>query len=172
MLKTDPHSKGLHVFVDGTGGPVKIKEGVVARSGWGVSGWRDGKECYIQCGYVVPQVSTNCAELHALIHGLAYLNQLVLSEPANVWTDSRYAMDCVANMADYAAREFRLANGELMKNHEQILLVHDYLFRLELSPMVIIRWVKGHLGIPGNERADALSKEGAYKGEAYYDFLR
>jgi ribonuclease HI len=167
-MSNDPHTEGLHVFVDGTGGPTKIKEGVVARSGWGVAAYRDGVPVFEHCGFVTPQVTTNGAELHAFNNGLAYINRLLLQAPAVLWTDSRYVMDCVSNMAKYKAWDFRLANGDRMKNYDQILLMHDFLFALDLHTKCIPRWVKGHLKVKGNERADELSKEAAYQGAAYY----
>lgn len=160
-------SPGLQVYVDGAGGkknPVKHEP----RSGWGMSVWWNGSEIYEACGVISPQVTSPAAELEAYTQALAYLhNKPPALRPVTIWVDSRYVTDCLNEMATLAARDFRLANGEEMANRYRIMVIKDLLYEMGLYQWVITRRVKGHKGIPGNERADMLSQLAAKKGESF-----
>jgi len=101
--------------------------------------------------YVGPG-SNNTAELRAIRRGL-YLAQVRfgLAQPATLYTDSRYALGCIA--------------GTLRPNHEHEKLVDAIRAQLRRMPAVKLEHVDGHAGIPGNELADFLA------GEARQRFL-
>ncbi len=126
--------------------------------GWGVvMRWR-GAEKAISGGEA--QTTNNRMELIAAIHGLQALKRGVR---ACLYTDSKYLRDGITrwihtwkrNGWKTAARK-PVKNADLWRRLDAVLAGHD----------VEWRWVKGHAGHPGNERADALARREAGKAKA------
>ena len=101
------------------------------------------------------RTTNNRMELLAAIEGLRVLN-----EPCEVTlhSDSKYVVDAVNKgwVWDWQAEEWdERPNSDLWKKLLELLDAHK----------VSLRWVKGHAGNPGNERADALAVA-ASKGDS------
>ena len=98
------------------------------------------------------KTTNNRMELLAVIEGLRALN-----EPCEVavFTDSKYIVDAVNKGW---ARRWQ-ANGWRRNPREKALNPDLWAQLLALldTHAVTLRWVKGHAGNPGNERADALA---------------
>ena len=101
-----------------------------------------------------PATTNNRMELRAAIEALE-----VLKFPCAVtlFTDSTYVKQGIESwISGWKRRGWRAASGKPVKNQ-------DLWRRLDAARTrhtVNWRWVKGHAGDPGNERADALARAG------------
>jgi ribonuclease HI len=59
-------------------------------------------------------------------------------------------------MAGWQARNWKTADKKPVKNVDLWLLLNEQVARHDVT----WKWVKGHAGDPGNERADALANQG------------
>ena len=105
--------------------------------------------------------TNNRMELEAVIEGLA-----ALKRPCKVliYLDSQYVRQGITEwIHGWKAKGWRTASKQPVKNVElwQRLdkLVHETGHQIEW------RWVKGHSGDPGNERADALANKGVLRAQ-------
>ena len=96
--------------------------------------------------------TNNRMELLAVIKGLQLLNRPC---EVTVFSDSKYIVDAVNKGW---ARRWQ-ANGWKRNKREKALNPDLWARLLKLldTHEVSLRWVKGHAGNPGNERADALA---------------
>jgi len=106
------------------------------------------------------ETTNNRMELMAVIEGLR-----ALKRPCQVtlFLDSEYVRKGITEwIHGWKAKGWRTAGRQPVKNADlwQTLdaLVHGGVHRIEW------RWVKGHAGDPGNERADALANRGVPGG--------
>lgn len=106
------------------------------------------------------KTTNNRMELLAVIEGLQALNRPC---EVTVFSDSKYIVDAVNKGW---ARRWQ-ANGWKRNKRERALNPDLWakLLRLLDKHTVSLRWVKGHAGNPGNERADALAVA-ASKGDS------
>ena len=106
------------------------------------------------------KTTNNRMELLAVIEGLLTLNRPC---DVTVYSDSKYIVDAV-NLG--WARRWQ-ANGWRRNKRERALNPDLWAQLLDLldTHQVTLRWVKGHAGNPGNERADALAVA-ASKGDS------
>ncbi len=98
--------------------------------------------------------TNNRMELTAVIEALA-----VLKRPSTVvvYTDSQYVKNGITTwIHGWKARGWNTADKKPVKNRE----LWQRLEVLNAAHQVSWRWVKGHSGDPGNERADALANQG------------
>ena len=98
------------------------------------------------------KTTNNRMELLAVIEGLRLLNRPC---EVTVFSDSKYIVDAVNKGW---ARRWQ-ANGWKRNKRERALNADLWARLLKLLDIhtVSVRWVKGHAGNPGNERADALA---------------
>jgi ribonuclease HI len=101
-----------------------------------------------------PVTTNNRMELTAVIEGLT-----ALKRPCTVvlWTDSTYVRSGITEWIHgwkkrgwVTAAKKPVKNADLWRSLDQAAQRHD----------VDWRWVKGHAGDPGNEKADALANRG------------
>ncbi|PDT47305.1 ribonuclease HI [Sinorhizobium fredii] len=131
----------------------------------GVGGWAfvvfdaQGSETVIRNGGVV-STTNNIMEMTGVLAALEYAKATGLpAKEARIYSDSQYVVKgCNEWRHGWAKKGWTrgknaLANAELW---QAIAAAHD------AFPCQII-WVRGHSGIPGNERADELAE----KGRAY-----
>ncbi|MBI1339739.1 ribonuclease HI [bacterium] len=120
--------------------------------GWGAIVRRDGEDRELFGGE--PATTNNRMELLAAIMALESV-----PEGARVilHTDSVYVKDGLTKwILGWKRNGWRTADRKPVKNQD--LWVR--LDRAAASRRVDWRWVKGHAGDPGNERADALARKG------------
>lgn len=100
------------------------------------------------------KTTNNRMELSAVIEALNVLNR-----PCDVTivTDSRYVMQGVTEWMDnWKRRGWKTASRKPVKNQDLWQLLDEALQHHDVK----WRWVKGHAGHPGNERADELANRG------------
>ena len=97
--------------------------------------------------------TNNRMELTAVIRALEALKRPV---QARVYTDSEYVRRGISEwLPAWKARGWRTADRQPVKNQD----LWQRLDELSASHDLEWRWVPGHAGVPGNERADRLANE-------------
>ena len=126
--------------------------------GWGALLTFDGKEREIFGGE--QSTTNNRMELTAVIEALSTLTR---ASRVIVHTDSQYVQKGITEwIHGWKAKGWRTAakapvkNVDLWKRVDELAALH----RIDW------RWVKGHAGHDGNERADALANRGVPPGQA------
>lgn len=156
-------SVGLHIFCDGASVPNP------GAGGWGVVAYRDGVEVSAQRGGN-PDTTNNAMELTALLVAIERAGQFSgnSGELITIWSDSQY---CVKGVNEWLAGWKRngwnrkkpnspnRAAGEI-KNLELWQAIDEVLTDASKSGDISVKWVKGHAGVGGNERADELAEIG------------
>jgi len=100
-----------------------------------------------------PSTTNNRMELTAAIRALA-----ALKRPCTVTlhTDSQYVRNGILEwLEQWKARDWRTADRKPVKNIDLWQELEREIERHRID----WRWVKGHSGVPGNERADRLANE-------------
>jgi ribonuclease HI len=98
--------------------------------------------------------TNNRMELTAVIEALASLKQRCA---VTIYTDSSYVKDGITTwIHGWKKRGWTTADKKPVKNVE----LWQRLDTLNAAHQVTWRWVKGHAGDPGNERADRLANRG------------
>ena len=100
------------------------------------------------------QTTNNRMELTAVIEALASLKR---SCEVTLYTDSEYVRKGITEwIHGWKLRGWKTADKKPVKNVD----LWQRLDALRALHQVHWRWVKGHAGDPGNERADALANRG------------
>ncbi len=100
------------------------------------------------------QTTNNRMELTAVIQGLSALTRRC---SVTIYTDSEYVKNGITTwIHNWRARGWLTADRKPVKNVD----LWKRLDALNASHEVHWRWVKGHAGDPGNERADQLANRG------------
>ncbi len=136
-------NKYIDIYTDGacSGNPGK--------GGWGVYLKIDNEE--IQLNGAKDNTTNNRMELTAVIEALKYLK---CKSNINLFTDSKYVMQGIEEwIHNWKKNNWKTSKKEPVKNKE---------LWIELDKLVSLhniqwKWVKGHSGDYGNERADYLA---------------
>ena len=102
-----------------------------------------------------PETTNNRMEMQGVIEGLR-----ALKEPCavTVLSDSKYIVDNIRGVHIWKQRDWRLKGSNKPVKNRDLWEELDSLCRIH---SVTFKWVKGHAGIPGNERADVLAGQRA-----------
>ena len=99
--------------------------------------------------------TNNRMELTAVIQALASLKRHC---KVVIYTDSEYVRKGITEwITGWKRRGWKTADNKPVKNADLWLKLEE----MEAGHDVDWRWVKGHAGDPGNERADGLANRGA-----------
>lgn len=121
--------------------------------GWGVLLEYQGIEKEL-CGGTQESTTNNRMELLAAIHGIEALTK---ASNVSLYTDSIYVQKGITEwMTSWKKRNWMTASKKPVKNKDLWVRLDEAL----ASHNVEWRWIKGHAGHPGNERADALANKG------------
>lgn len=126
--------------------------------GWGALLEFKGQQLEL-CGGEA-QTTNNRMELMAAIQALA-----ALKRPCKVrlLTDSRYVMQGLTEwLPNWKKRGWKTAGKQPVKNVDLWQALDEQVARHDIE----WKWVKGHAGHPGNERADQLANRGVPTGHA------
>ena len=122
--------------------------------GWGCWLSASGKERELFGG--ATQTTNNRMELTAVIKGLSVLTRRC---SVAIYTDSEYVRNGITSwIHGWKKRGWRTADGKPVKNAELWRRLDELVSTA--GHQIEWRWVKGHSGDPGNERADALANKG------------
>lgn len=98
-----------------------------------------------------PDTTNNRMELTAAITALNALSRACSVE---LYTDSQYVRQGVLEwMANWKKRGWKTAAKKPVKNQDLWQALDSAMLRHDIN----WHWVKGHAGVPGNERADELA---------------
>ena len=141
----------VEIFTDGA------CKGNPGAGGWGALLVAEGHEKEI-CGGE-SNTTNNRMELRAVIEALG-----VLTRPCEVvlHTDSQYVQKGISEwIHGWKKRGWKTASKEPVKNED----LWRALDAAQANHQVEWRWVRGHNGHPGNERADILANKGVEVGK-------
>jgi ribonuclease HI/DNA polymerase-3 subunit epsilon len=143
---TTPNST-ITLYVDGA------CRGNPGNGGWGVYvEFADGTTAEF-CGGEA-HTTNNRMELMAAIEGLARTDA---SLAATVWTDSSYVQKGISEwIHNWKKKNWKKSDGGAVINAD----LWKQLDTLRLKRQVDWRWIKGHAGHAGNEKADQLANQG------------
>jgi ribonuclease HI len=97
------------------------------------------------------ETTNNRMELTAVIRALEALKR---SSAVRVHTDSEYVRKGITEwIGNWKARQWKTADKKPVKNRD----LWEQLDALTQGHDIEWRWVKGHSGVPGNERVDQLA---------------
>jgi ribonuclease HI len=126
--------------------------------GWGA--WMSMNEHEKELFGGEPLTTNNRMELTAVIEALTTLKR---SCDVIVYTDSQYVRQGITEwIHGWKTRGWKTADKKPVKNAD----LWQRLDALRNLHHVDWRWVKGHAGDPGNERADALANRGVTQASA------
>ncbi len=125
--------------------------------GWGV--WLRAGEHERELFGGEPSTTNNRMELTAVIQALTALKRRC---DVVVYTDSEYVRKGITEwIHGWKQRGWKTADKKPVKNMD----LWQQLDALAQAHHVQWRWVRGHAGDPGNERADALANRGAAEAQ-------
>ncbi len=120
--------------------------------GWGA--WLKSGEHEKELFGGEPLTTNNRMELRAVIEALSVLK---VRAQVTIYTDSEYVRNGITTwIHGWKKRGWKTADNKPVKNIE----LWQKLDSLNALHAVTWRWVKGHSGDPGNERADGLANRG------------
>ena len=120
--------------------------------GWGVLMLWNGHEKELYGGEA--ETTNNRMEMMAVIKALEALKK---SSEVTLYTDSKYVLQGITEwLPGWKAKNWKTASKKPVKNQD----LWQEIDSLTQEHTVDFVWVKGHDGNPGNERADALARQG------------
>lgn len=124
--------------------------------GWAFQLFKDGTLVVEEYGGE-DNTTNNRMELMGVIRGLEYVYEQGYSGnySLEVYSDSQYVVKGINEW--YPAWEIKIAKGKEIKNQDLWLQLKSL---VDLFPTLILTWVRGHVGIQGNEACDILAKKG------------
>ena len=136
----------IYIYTDGA------CRGNPGKGGWGtlLVYQKSKKELY---GFSA-ETTNNIMELTAVIESLKSIKR---KYPLIITTDSSYVKDGITDwIQSWKKNNWKTTSKKPVKNKELWLKLDD----LSSKHAIDWKWVKGHSGHPGNEKADSLANEG------------
>lgn len=152
-------SVGWHAFCDGACEPNP------GSGGWGLVVYKDGREIAALSGGLA-DTTNNVMELTGMLQAARWvIEHFLKDEPATIWSDSRYVVDGCNGWRHKWKRNGWSKKGPNSRKRDGAEVKNLDLWKgideaLNKCSALTIAWVKGHVGIAGNERADELSVTG------------
>ena len=135
--------KSVEIYTDGA------CRGNPGPGGWGAT--LESGEHFRELSGAEADTTNNRMELTAVIRALEALKRRAV---VTVHTDSEYVRRGITEwLPNWKARDWKTADRKPVKNRD----LWERLDELAAGHDIDWRWVKGHSGVPGNERVDALA---------------
>lgn len=109
--------------------------------------------------------TNNRMELTAVINGISFIKAIAYSSML-ILTDSKYIVDAVNQgwLNSWVSKNWKKSDGKSVLNQD----LWSKLLELMSIYNISFQWVKGHAGIPENERCDELARKGIKKLRELY----
>ena len=150
-MNTNDNGNNLILFTDGS------SLGNPGPGGWGVVLIYQKLDEIIELGGSQPITTNNEMELTAILSALSYA--VNSSVHIHLYTDSKYAIGGLINwMYTWAKNGWNTAKKEPIKNKD----IWKQLYSLVTTrgkDTISYHHLRGHTGIPGNERVDTIARE-------------
>ena len=143
------------VFTDGA---CENNGKVGAKAGYGIF-WADGHP--LNKGEPASRPTNNVGEIEAITESVKIAHNEGVTK-LKIHTDSMFAINCMTKwISGWKKNGWKKSSGEPVKNRAEL----DALDKAITNSGIQILWqhVRGHVGIHGNEMADALARQGAQK---------
>lgn len=162
-LEENNKEEFLHIYCDGacSGNPGPAGSGIVIYS--------NGSKPILIYGAYVENGTNNIAELNALHQALIIASQSGFKEKIYIFSDSKYAIDCISTWAYSWKKNGWSKKGGEIKNLELIIEAHNLYEKLKDN--LVLEYVKGHAGIEGNELADRMAVNAINEKSIDYNFF-
>ena len=124
-------------------------------AGSGLAIYSNKKNPVLLYGAYEEDGTNNIAELNALHQALVIAKQTSSENIISIFSDSKYAIDCITTWAYSWKKNGWSKKGGEIKNLELIIEAHTLYEKLK--DKIEINHVKGHAGVEGNELADRMA---------------
>lgn len=125
------------------------------KAGSGLAIYSNKKNPVLLHGAYEEEGTNNIAELNALNQALIIARQTNSENIITIYSDSKYSIDCIITWAyGWKAKGWTKKGGEI-KNLELIKSMHQLYETIKNK--IVIKHVKGHSGVEGNELADRMA---------------
>ena len=124
-------------------------------AGSGLAIYSNKKNPVLLYGAYEEEGTNNIAELNALHQALVIARQTNSQNIISIFSDSKYAIDCITTWAYSWKKNGWSKKGGEIKNLELIIEAHTLYEKLKNK--IEINHVKGHSGVEGNELADRMA---------------
>ena len=124
-------------------------------AGSGLAIYSNKKNPVLLYGAYEEEGTNNIAELNALHQALVIARQTSSENIISIFSDSKYAIDCITTWAYSWKKNGWSKKGGEIKNLELIIEAHTLYEKLK--DKIEINHVKGHAGVEGNELADRMA---------------
>lgn len=142
-------NSNISIYCDGacSGNPGK--------SGSGLALYKNNEKPILFYGKYEANGTNNTAELKALYKALLLASEIQTDEKVMILSDSKYSIDCISTWAyGWKVKGWTKKTGEI-KNLDLIKNAHN-LYE-QIKNKIILKHVKGHSGVEGNELADRMA---------------
>lgn len=140
----------LNIYTDGSCWPNPSENG-----GWSFVVYDQGREIAARSGKAGAFTSNNRMEMTAMLRALMWLGD----RPGIVHTDSQYVVNGLNSWCRAWQRRGWMRKDKATKQLVPVLNADLWeVLMVARMPQHRVVWVKGHAGILGNERADALAE--------------
>ena len=144
--KKNLSSEMVEIYCDGA------CKGNPGKAGSGLAIYSDNEKPILLYGEYEAKGTNNTAELNALYKALLIASK---ASQSTIYSDSKYSIDCISTWAYSWKRNGWKKRGGEIKNLEIIKTSHELYERIKNK--VVIKHVKGHAGVEGNELADRMA---------------
>lgn len=121
-----------------------------------------GENNVVEFGKHFPLTTNNKMELQGAIDALTYLSDRKISDEVEIYTDSQYVIKGITEWIHaWRKNNFRTSAKKPVLNEDQWRMLDT------ISSMFHVKWkyVRGHAGNSGNERADTIATAYADKAD-------